>query len=172
MGQVTIKGATVDIFGTFAGVKAHFEQQLGSGVWEDGDTGDKNKALVYATRWLTRIGVIDASGDELLPSLADTNVPEDVKLGTYELAQDLLADATLPDGTPGSDNKRRVKAGSAEVEFFRQQSGTKLPKVVLEYLGEFLASNQSGSTGGLASGTDECSEFGDTDKYGLGRGYS
>ena len=109
MGTVIIGVESVLVFGTRAGGDSHFNTQLGADLWTDADGADKDKGLVSATRWLTRLGLVDDNGDELLPSDLDTNVPEDVKIGTYELAIDLLADTSIQDTAAGSGNTKSVK---------------------------------------------------------------
>lgn len=173
MGQVTIGGNDVDVFGTRAAADTYFNEQLGTITWEDADSPDRDKALVSATRWLTRVGVVGEDGEDLEPSAADTNVPADLMLGNYELAQDLLADVTIQDGAnPESVNTKRVKAGSAEVSFFRASDGKKFPTVVLQLVAPFLQDNQAtAATGAAAFGADGESTFIDIDSWGLTRGF-
>ncbi len=173
MGQVTIGSNTVDVFGTRAAADLHFGEQLAASTWEDADAADRDKALVSATRWLERVGVVGDDGEDLAPSLADTNVPADLKLGTYELAQDLLADASIQDGDlPGSTNTKGVKAGSTAVSFFRAKDGKRFPTVVLDYVASFLQDNQTTTaTGNAAFGVDGVSTFDDVDQWGRTRGF-
>ena len=173
MGQVTIGSQTIDIFGTEALALDYFNSQLGSTTYIGASDNDRRKGLVMATRWLAALGLCNTDGTEIVPSLLDTGVPVAVQEGNYELAQDLLADPAIRDSlTQSATNTKRVKAGSAEVEFFRPEDGQKLPIVVLDLLGEFLKSNLStAGVGNFVSGADQCSAFEDEDKFGLTEGY-
>jgi hypothetical protein len=101
--------------------------------------------------------------------VGDDMIPEDINLGTIELAYELTLDPTLETSSTTASNIKRAKAGSAEVEFFRAGSATgaagtsRFPAVVMEYIGEYLCSGDATILGGIASGTDGCSSFDNSD---------
>lgn len=173
MGDVTVGTATLQVFGTLAGAEAYFKTGLGGTAWLAAASSDRPKALVSATRWLLRLGVTDGQTPApLLPSAADTGVPENVKLGAYELAEALLADASVQTQQNTGSNVKAVGAGSARVEFFRSTTDTAppLPLVAFQLLGPYLPGAQGGGAafgGNEAFGTCEESHFGDEDAYGL-----
>lgn len=175
MGQVTIAGNDVLTFGTVAAADVYFKTALGGTGWTKASGGDRAKALVSATRWLTRLGVTDGT-TALVPSLSDAGVPADVMLGAYELADALLVDVEQQAKQGTGSNVKAVGAGSTRVEFFRSTSDTAppLPLVAWQLLSPYLP-GQSGGVSGVgaeAFGTCEESRFGDEDAYGLSRPFS
>lgn len=108
-------------------------------------------------------------------AVPDDEVPVALEEATILLAGTLASTpAAAQAGTSGS-NRKRVKAGSAEVEFFRSTRGVPLSDetawAVLRNAGILASSSAAAaSVGGYASGTDVESAFGDD--YGLDEGYS
>jgi hypothetical protein len=107
--------------------------KIGS-TWSTATTLQKQQALISAARMLDRAVVW--SGTKSSPSQAlewprddavngcdgtdvtDGTTPDNIALAEFELANQLFLDSTLADGTGTGSNVKRVKAGSAEVEFF------------------------------------------------------
>lgn len=173
MGQVTISGTTVDIFGTFEAAQSYYAVSLRGTNWGAASQGDKQKALVAATRWILRVGVCGEDGQDLQPSAADTNVPVGVQEGTYELAETLLGDAAAADSATTGTNIKRAKAGSAEVEFFRPEAGSVFPTAAQRLIGPYLKSSLAqGATDGIGAasfgGGASTSVFDGDDQLGLG----
>ncbi len=132
-----------------------------------GCTLDLTMTTTQDVAW-PRTSVTDRYGD----AVDETTIPQGVKDAQAELAYELSQDVALESQTSASDNNKRVKAGSVEVEKFRPVSGARFPHVVQEYLGEFLESAAiSGLTGPYASGTDAESSFTDLTPYDPTRGY-
>ena len=88
----------------------------------------------------------------------------------FEEALILLDDATEQSSSGSGSNVKRVKAGSAEVEFFTGTAGTleetRLPTVVNDLVGCFIET--SGVTG-AAFGTTEVIDY-DKDDFDLSQG--
>ncbi|MEO1208394.1 MAG: hypothetical protein AAFX78_02530 [Cyanobacteria bacterium J06638_20] len=174
MGTVSISGTDVIVYGTQAGAKTYWQTTLNGSTFVDADSNIQKQSLVAATRWFDALGLVDENGDELMPTADDTGVPADVINASYEAALALIADPTLS-GTSeiGGTNTKRVKAGSAEVEFFRPEDGSVLPRSVLLLLTPYLADRQ-GSDSSLnneAFGTDVCQPFGDRNDPDLTEGF-
>lgn len=163
-----------------------------SATWAALSTDVKGQYLVAATRRLdqldwagTKTGDEDTQ-DNAWPrtgvaykdgtAVSDSEVPQAVEDATVLLAGSIaLTPAQSNAGTSGS-NQKRLKAGSAEIEFFRPTTGVALQdETAFALIRCFLAGQgvQSGSTGGLSSGTGADSTFKDDYLgYGLDQGYS
>ena len=157
--------------------------------WEALSVDNKGKMLVSATRRLDlltwqgektggalqenawpRTGVTFLDGT----AVSTSEVPQEVENATILLAGSIaIRAATSQAGTSGS-NRKRFKAGSAEIEFFRPTAGKPLQDdSAFALIDIFLeASTTSPALGPLATGTDGLSEFCDQDKFGRRRGFS
>lgn len=176
MGQVTISGVTATVYGSLDGAVLYFNLALGGSGWVAASSTDRQKALVSATRWLNRLGLVDPdTGAAIAPHATDVGVPVAVQEGAYELANAVLVDVEATAATSTGSNVKRVKAGSAEVEFFRATGGTPLPTVAFQLLRPYLVSQQStgdgDGVGACASGTDGESSFSDGDAWGRYSGF-
>lgn len=157
-----------------ADTKAYFAAHVNGAAWTAAapDNGQK-KALVSAFRSLERKRW---SGSKLVPSQATQwprtgatcfgevepdGIPDEIALGEFELALALVLDPTVLSKSSSRSDVRSAKAGSAAVEFFQAPPGeeTVYPTVVQELVGCFLSGAASGVGAGLASGTDEQSQF-------------
>ncbi|KFH18424.1 hypothetical protein ELZ19_06740 [Brucella abortus] len=157
-------------------------------TWAALATDAKGSNLVAATRRLDLLNWAGskASGDdqeEQWPrtgvtyrsggSVPDDEVPLGVERATIILAAAIAADPELSGAGTSGSNAKRVKAGTAEVEFFRQQTGVPLQdETAYNLVREFLqAASMSAAVGPMASGTDGESSFADGNKYGRLAGY-
>ncbi len=186
MGTVTIKGTVFEVYGTRALADDYMKARLGASAFTSAGGADRDRALVTGTRWIDRqnwagqatdvppaqvlqfprTGLVDKDGN----AVGSVAVPLLVEEANYELALILLQDATAQDKTSTASNVKAVGAGSARVQFFRPDPGTKLPAVAQELIGIFLEGGVSGA-GNLATGADACSTFEDIDQFGLNRGF-
>ncbi len=182
MGQVTIQGTVFDIYGVDSEADTYMTARWGGSAWSDAEVDERKQTLVSATRmidrenWLgqktvsaqalefPRTGLTDKDGN----SVDSATVPLVVEEANYELAFALLNDAAVQEADTTGSNVRRVKAGSAEVQFFRPTAGTPFPTIANDLLRAF---RDSGALAGLASGTDEVSTFCDPNPHGLTEGY-
>ena len=190
MGQVTIGADTYDIYGTEAAAKSYMKARLGADSWDDASSLNRKKALISATRWLDRAnwqgqktsdsqalqfprtGLTDCDGNDV-PSDA---VPTLVEQACYEGALILLGDATAMDQADAGNNIKRLKAGSAEMEYFRGGYGSSgsaaappFPTAMFELVRCFLE-GASGITAPYASGYCEESQFDDDDRCDRSKG--
>jgi hypothetical protein len=182
MGTVTISGNSFDVYGTSADLKTYMLAHMNSTAYDNASSGDRKKAHVSATRWLDRAnwagdktsssqalefprtGLTDKDGNDV----ASDAVPTVVEHACYELILYLLDDATATQSDDQGSNVKRVKAGSAEVEFFKGTDGKKsrFPTEANELIRYFLEGQTSIVTP-YAPGTDAESSFDDDDYYGI-----
>jgi len=131
--------------------------------------GEKTGGDTQVDAW-PRTGVTYASGN----SVSTTEVPQGVEDATILLAGSIALDAEVGDSGSSGTNVKRVKAGSAEVEFFRQQTGVPLQdETAYNLVKQFLAASgvAASAVGPYASGTDAESSFADIDQWGRYRGF-
>lgn len=160
MGSVTIGTVDYDIYGTDSGANDYLAARIGAAAnWTAETATTKAQALVSATRairqWLVKFGV------DLDPA---ESVDEEIQQANYELAYELTQDNDLLKAVNTATTEKRLKAGSAEVEYFRGTSGGKFPVTVQTLLNNWL--NAGGYVLALAQaayGTDEESSLGATD---------
>ena len=178
MGQVTVSGVSVLIFGNQEGAKTYWQTALGGDPFLSADSNTQKQALVSVTRWLLREGLCSQEGVDILPSADDADVPDEVLQAAYELSSVIIADPEASSSNAGQSNTKRLKAGSAEVEFFKPQAGFLFPSGALKLLLPYLktlqnaGSQTSTGVGNLASGTDRCSHYESTfGRTSLNKGY-
>lgn len=176
MGSVAISGNDFDVYSEtsdpITDAKVYMSAKIGAGAWGDAEKLDQRQALVTATRWIERYLTAQLTDPATVPDPADTPAPIQVSEATYETAFVLIGTPTAQDQATTGSNKKRVKAGSAELEFFRPTDGTPFPTIAQQLLNEFL--NIVGGTsdnGQVVFGTDGVSEFTDQDKFGRSRGF-
>jgi hypothetical protein len=158
-------------------------------TWEALTTDEKGKKLVAATRRLDLLNWQGAKtdGDDAQENawprtgltfkdgsaVSTIEVPQEVENAVILLAGSVALDADVADSGTSGSNTRRVKAGSAEVEFFRAVSGTPLQdRTAYDLVKQFLeGAGVDETVGGLASGDDEESSFADSDIFGVANPY-
>ena len=107
----------------------------------------------------------------------DDAIPLNLERATILLAGSIASTPAQADAGTSGRAISRVKAGSAEVEFFRQQTTiTGKPvqdETVFELVRQWLQGRSgSSSLGPMASGTDGKSQFEETNRYGRSQGFS
>lgn len=176
MATVTIGMTAYDSYEDLSGADAYLAARIGSaGVWDSTTPTDdvKGQALVTASRWILEyIRPRVASGDLVEPD--DATIPQFLQDAASELAFSLVVDSAIQDNATTGSNVERVKAGSAEVQFFRPTSGKAFPERVMVLLNAWLdeVGTVSGISVPVAEGTDEESTFEDIDEYGYNDGLS
>lgn len=127
--------------------------------------GKKAGGALQENQW-PRTGLTYPDGT----AVADDEVPKAVENACILLAGSIAITAASADAGTSGSNQKRVKAGSAEIEFFRPEDGVALQdKTAWELIFPFLASD-SAKVGPLVSGTGGESAF--TDGWGLNKGLS
>lgn len=160
--QVSIGTRTYDVYTTgsdaLADANDYMAGRLGTTAWDAADNNNKKKALVSAVRFNDR--VVNYTGvqtDLVAPqplqwprdgascdgvSVPSGTTPDDLALGEFEMALILLNDATVQNSAGTGSNIKRVKAGSAEVEFvgatIDTDRDTRLPTVVNDLIGCYV----------------------------------
>jgi hypothetical protein len=134
-------------------------------AWEGEKAGGASQAEAFP-----RTGLTYADGT----AAPDDEVPQAVEDACILLAGSIAITAATSGAGSSGTNIKSVKAGSAAVEFFRQQDGVPLQDetayaLVREFLDGF--SSVGSGTGNYATGTDGESTFSDIDQWGRDRGF-
>jgi hypothetical protein len=159
----------------------HFLHALHAASWTSASPSTKDSALVTATRMIDRqqwrgsktsesqtllwprSGVTYPDGD----AVDSVSVPQFILDATCELALALIEDIEVQSNSSTGSNISRLKAGSAEIEYFSSvQHGTRFPTIVHELLRFFLAGSLLSAP--FSSGTDVLTGL---DDYGLDGGF-
>jgi len=160
-------------------------------AWEAATEDDQNRAMVVAADWIDRASSFTGTKtvstqarawprDDATCSgaiITDGTTPDAVFYAQAWLAGKALADSSAAASSGEGSNIRSVKAGSAQVEFFRPTIGeyqdTRLPQVAHDYLKCLLegANATVGLIGPTARGTTRTSSFAEDD-YELNEGYA
>lgn len=160
-------------------------------AWEAANEEDQDRAMVVAADWIDRASTFTgtktvSTQDRAWPRDAATcdgsaitsgTTPDAVFYAQAWLAGAVLADASASSSSGTGSNIRSVKAGSAQVEFFRptigEGSDTRLPQVANDYLRCLLqgSGNYTSIVGPTARGTSQTSGFCEDD-YELNEGYA
>ena len=108
----------------------YFSDNLQFDSWDDLTNNKKSRALVTASGQIS-LAVIEECK---LPFTPPTT--EELEHATAELALAMTLDSSVITQKNTGSNTRRVKAGSAEVEFFNPQKGARFPPIVTNILAE------------------------------------
>lgn len=129
--------------------------------------GEQTGGATQVNQW-PRKGVTYPDGTPV----PDNDVPVEVGIASILMAGTIALTPEASGSGNRDDNTKRLKAGSAEIEFFRPTRGTGpvQDQTVLDLLRWFLASSSVASAAvPFASGTDQKSRF-KSDPYGLTEG--
>ncbi len=164
-----------------ADAETYFTHMIHAADWDSATDDTKNDALVTATSMLDRqewtgsktgdpqtldwprTGVSDPEGN----AVDSATVPQFILDATCELALALIQDLTVQTDADTSSNIKGLKAGSAEIQYFKGKSGPRFPTIVHELIGFYLGS-ASAYTAPYYGATE--AETGLTD-HDLSRGY-
>lgn len=195
MPQITISGNTYDTYVTVAEVDEHANGSLNAAAWEALIADDKGRAIVTATRWIDSQCWQGAKVDPDQPLEWPRVINEEtidvdplIARATTLLAILTAANPELPDQMTGNvetsadGGTKRLKAGSVEIEYFRNLSFivygngsvSPFPRSVMNLLGAYLCSaigTGAGNAGSYAFGT--CAEpvVGTRGRWGVNRGF-
>ena len=127
--------------------------------------GDDNLTLTVTYKAQTasfpRTGLTDKYGLDVDEFVA----PVDVENAQIELGFDVSQKPSIEADGSTASNQKRLKAGTAEIEFFRPTDGTPLPTVPWDLLRQFIASATGAVSGSAGFGTGCPSQFNDGDIY-------
>lgn len=169
----------VNTYVSLADATTYLGDLMGAESWAFLDPDTQNKALLTAFKLLERqqwqgeavgavdwprTGVTDCAGDPV----DDATVPEDIESAQIELAYALTVDPSLAGKTTTADNTKRLKAGSAEIEFFNTDGSDnfapgRFPPNIMELIRCFLG-GATGSASAESFGT-ECPTDLDPSRY-------
>lgn len=143
--------ANANSFGTLEEADAYFATRLYSTAWTSADIEVKKAALIMATSALTanicwvgsptdavqvlpfpRTGMSDRNGNEI----ADTVIPQDLKIAEFELALAMLKSDRTAESDIEAVGLTKLKAGPVELSF----SGAGGSEVITSYAKSFLPS--------------------------------
>ena len=163
--------------------ETYFLHKIHAADWDAATDPTKTDALVSATamldrqQWIgaqtapkpgqaldwPRTGVTDEEGT----AVASDAVPQFMKDATCELALALIQDLTVQSNADTGSNIKALKAGSAEIHYFKGTDGSRFPTIIHEIIGHYLL-NSAAYTSPYYGATE--AETGLTD-HDLSRGY-
>ena len=179
MGQVStlsISGNTYSVYALTSDplddANDYMDARLGADAWNDASGSNKKRALVSAVRYIDRaVNWTGVQSDLVTPqplqwprdgaacdgtAVTDGTVPDAFATAEFEMALILLNDAAVQNSTGTGSNVKRVKAGSAEVEFFTGTAGTtdetRLPTTVNDLVGCYI---EGSSVASVSFGTTD-----------------
>lgn len=165
-----VKG--VNAFATVTEANTYFNDNLQFSSWDNLTATVKTRALITSA---SQINLSISDGCKL--PLNEADIIEELTNANIELALAMALNPAIVTQADTGSNTKRVKAGSAEVEFFRPKAGTRFPPTVMNLLisSGCLAGatgiGVAGVGGAYASGTNVQSTFANIDEYGLEEGY-
>ncbi|QIG73377.1 hypothetical protein EVC03_069 [Rhizobium phage RHph_Y5A] len=194
MPQITINGKAYETYVTVAQVDDYANGSLNAAAWEALLSDDKGRAVVMATRWIDSQCWQGAKVSDSQPlawprTINDVVIPVSplIEQATILLAILTAANPELPDQMTGNveasadGGTKRLKAGSVEIEYFRNLSFTVIggivsafPKSVMNLIGTYLcalADTGVANAGSIAYGTCAESVVGVRDRWGVNRGF-
>lgn len=152
---VPITGVSPDptIYGTRAAAVAYITSMYGDAytAWLALSTDNQNRTLVAAGRYIDRQVWVAA-----YDTFAERDALAAFPTATYELAALIADDPSVISVTDQGTNIARVYAGGAGVDYFnptsaKTGSAPKLPPILMDLIGAYLASSAVGGPQGGAS---------------------
>ena len=182
MPTVTINGVVYEVYGDLPDANAYLQAQITATAWAAASDLTKSQALVSMTRvldrqkWLgqptdgylgmafPRTGIFYPDNQPVDPGI----VPFEVIFATFEGAAQLVAGVSIEDVASTFNYNRLIKAGSVEIEYFRQTGAApRFPQVIMELIGQWLGG--VGQVAARAFGTRKRSIMGE--KYDVSRAF-
>ncbi len=189
MTTITIGANTYTVYQSVAEIDVYADAAIGddADAWRAADEDTKARAGVTATRTLDRqswqgektdesqelafprTGLTDADGN----AVASDTVPDQVLQANSELALALIGGQPVQNDPASNGLTRKLKAGSAEIEYFRAiTTAARFPGPVQELIGIWLGGGSASLySGSDATGVDGCTAFGKDNNYDLIRGF-
>lgn len=173
MSTVTIGGNTYDVYRDLDETNAYLAGSTGWPTWDALAEDDQLRAIVAATRLLDRQRWQGEKTDSAQPlawprtgisGVDPATIPAQVLDAHSELVLALVTGSTAEtDASTSFSGTRRLKAGSAEIEYFfnasQQTGGTRFPLAVQELIGQWLEGAGSAAGGAISYGTCGRSRF-------------
>jgi len=180
---VTIGTDTFEVYGGATACASYLNGKIGDGptAFRAAIADDKSRLLVTASLFLDaqrwkgepttpavggttlawpRAGVTDEDG----ASVDSATVPLLLVRAVFELVALLADDSTIDTAADQGSNLKAMGAGSGRLEFFvpttaQDGSAPALPPAVERLVAQYLDAPGGSVGGGIASGTDGCSDF-------------
>ena len=154
-----------------AAADTYFADNLRNSSWTALTAGTKDQALVTASQKIS-LAVKTECKLPFTPPLTNTNLAN----ASFELALEMALDVSVVTQANTGSNTKKVKAGSAEVEFFNPtlNSAAKFPTLVMQHLkaGDCIGGLLPGTIAGSANfGAGSVSDFCNVQPYGLTEGF-
>jgi hypothetical protein len=191
MPNVTINGKTYETYATVEQVDDYANGSLNVADWDALLEDDKGRAVVTATRWIDSQCWI---GDKVDPDqplkwprvIAGVTIPvaPQIEMATILLSILIASNPELPDQMIGNvagsadGGTKRLKAGSVEIEYFRNLSFTvfgngsvaPFPSYIMSVLGDWLCARggSAGNAGATSFGTCMDATVGRRGRFGFG----
>lgn len=165
MGTVVIGATTYTILGEHTGAGSadeYLDAALHATGWASATSDQQKQALVTATRTFDRL-----TWSAAYDTHAERDAVTAIKQAAYELAAALLLDAQTPQS--GSRVKSIASKGLA-IEFWGPARAGVLPTIVASMLAPYRASPLVAVRGLNAEGTEEESQFEDSDAHDVSGG--
>ena len=167
MATVTISGTDYTVYADVATADAYLQaERQFSTSWAAATDDQKAASLVSATRYIDR-----QTWQSAYDTVAERQASQAFIDATCILAALVNLDTEALSASNTFNDKKRVKAGSVEVEYMRlpSSSATLMPTVVHALIGGYLASSQT-YTSVYATGNTSTSSV-SNDDFGLSGGY-
>ena len=177
IGSVVIRGNSFPIYGSQPRADEYFSARLGAENWTSAQFIEKSQGLVTARRRIDREpfrgAKTVASQLAAFPRDGETTIPLPVEFAQYEFALILLGDVTQYEQASTASNVKRLKAGTAEIEFFSgltPAESTIFPDHIHDLLLPYLQSSVS-LLAPIASGTNNPDNIVPFGSFGLADGW-
>jgi len=178
--QVTIGGNNYDVYANVATADIYLAADIQySAIWSAASTDTKSSALVSATR---KLDCQEWLGEKTVPAqplefprtgisgVDDSVVPEEIIEASIILAAMSVQNSSALNKSSTENLIKKVKAGSAETEFFRStQKATLFPTNVQCLVDDLLSGGTSVVGNGISSGFTGTSIFTD-EPFSLNKG--
>lgn len=144
--DATLQGASANSYVTLAEANAYFETTPDDSTWVNKTDDQKNRAIISATRF---IDDFEFYGDRCTTTqalkwprknytvdgikLECTLIPDEVKVGTFELARALANNPDALTGSKGTDGTyEEVKLGDLEVKYNTMSQNPGMVNTILD----------------------------------------
>lgn len=151
-----------------ADADTYFSDSIRFSSWDAIAYETKDRALITASRQIS-IYVID---EYKLGTVLEGDIPASLANASAEYALDIALDPNVATQSNTGSNTKKLKAGSAEIEYFSPTYATsgRFPQYITEMIRDCLGSGISSVVAPFASGTDETSSFTNQNKNGYSEG--
>lgn len=147
---------------------SYFADSIRFSLWDALVNDTKDRALITASRQIS-IYVLD---EYKLGTVSAGDIPESLAFAAAEYGLDIALDPSVATQANTGSNTKKLKAGSAEIEYFAPTdiTASRFPKYITEMIRDCLGSSDSPVIAPFVSGACEQSSFTNVNKYGYDEG--